>query len=358
MQNTTSKQFFTALDHGIDTPYYVITWNNNGQLTSIWDKTAQREVLAAGFCGNVLQVFEDKPKSRHEAWDIDIYYQEKKEEVVGLSRASITESGPLRAVVNFVWSYKASTISQQMIVYTGSQRIDFVTEVDWHEQRKLLKVAFPVEVRSTEATYDIQYGNVKRPTHWNTSWDYARFEVVGHQWADLSERGYGVSLLNDCKYGYDIKDNVMRLTLIKSALVPDDQADQGHHAFTYSLLPHTGDWLEGGTVAEAWDLNAPMSCKLGAPEAPASLFRLAGAGGTVHIDAVKKAEDDERIVLRFHEFGGQRGTVELSSDYCIRSWQESDLMERPVGGLSMESVIRLSIKPYEIKTLLIDIAKP
>jgi alpha-mannosidase len=367
---------FNAHNNGIDTPYYMIVWNNDGQLTSIWDKTEQREVLAAGFRGNVLQVFEDKPKSRHEAWDIDIYYQEKQEEVTRLTSVTLTEAGPIRAVVHFIWSYKASTISQQMIVYSGTRRIDFATEVDWHEQRKLLKAAFPVEVRSTEATFDIQYGNVKRPTHWNTSWDYARFEVVGHQWADLSERGYGVSLLNDCKYGYDIKDHIMRLTLIKSALIPDDQADQGHHAFTYSLLPHKGDWLEGGTVAEAWDLNMPMSCKpgvssrTGKPDKPdkpdkldkpdaASLFRLSGAAaGTVHIDAIKKAEDDERIVLRFHEFGGQRGSIEVSSDYLIRSWQESDLMERPLGERSAAPVIQLQIKPYEIKTLLIDIVKP
>jgi alpha-mannosidase len=350
------QQPFTAQDSGIETPHYTLAWNERGQLTSIWDKAAQREVLAAGSRGNVLQVFEDKPKSRHEAWDIDIYYQEKQEEIISLSSVSIAESGPLRTVVRFAWTYKASTIVQQMVLYTGSRRIDFVTDIDWHEQRKLLKAAFPVEVRSTEATFDIQYGNVKRPTHWNTSWDYARFEVVGHQWADLSERGYGVSLLNDCKYGYDIKDNVLRLTLIKSALVPDDQADQGHHAFTYSLLPHAGDWIEGETAAEAWDLNAPLSSKPGAVEAPASLFRFSG-GVHLQIDAVKKAEDDERVILRFHEFGGERGIIELSSDYFIRSWQESDLMERPIGELSNTSVIRLAIKPYEIKTLLIDMTK-
>src|SRR5699024_7862502 len=113
------------------------------------------------------------------------------------------------------WEFGSSTITQDMIVYAESRRIDFKTHVDWQERQRLLKVAFPVDVRSTEATYDNQYGNVKRPTHWNTSWDYARFETVGHQWADLSEGGYGVSLLNDSKYGYDIKDHVMRLSLLK-----------------------------------------------------------------------------------------------------------------------------------------------
>ncbi|CAM3987442.1 hypothetical protein L1N85_04840 [Paenibacillus alkaliterrae] len=148
-----------------------------------------------------------------------------------------------------------STIVQRLVVYANNRRIDFRTSVDWHEHRQLLKVAFPVHIRSVEATYDIQFGNVKRPTHWNTSWDYARFETVGHQWADLLERGYGVSLLNDCKYGYDIKDHIMRLTLIKSALIPDDRADQGQHEFTYALHPHGGDWYEGATVQAAWELN-------------------------------------------------------------------------------------------------------
>ncbi|WP_282936987.1 alpha-mannosidase [Paenibacillus sp. RC67] len=344
---------FIAAENSMDTPFYRLEWNENGQLTSIWDKDAQREVLANGAKGNVLQVFEDKPKGRHEAWDIDIFYTQKMEEIRTLQSAEVVENGALRAVVRFVWSYKASTLEQEVIVYTHSRRIDFKTKVDWHEQRKLLKVAFPVEVRSTEATYDIQFGNVKRPTHWNTSWDYARFEVVGHQWADLSERGYGVSLMNDCKYGYDIKDNVMRLTLLKSAMVPDPQADQGHHAFTYSILPHVGDWLNGCTVEEAWDLNAPLQFQAGVIHAPTSLFR--AIGGYVHIDAVKQAEDGGRIVLRFHEYAGQRGTVELSSEYNVRSWQESDLMERPIGEPSYESVLRLQLKPYEIKTFLIDI---
>lgn len=345
---------FERLANGIATPFYKLIWNEYGQLTSIWDKEARREVLAEGARGNVLQLFEDKPKGRHEAWDIDIFYQEKMEEIRGLQSVELAEAGAVRAVVKFVWHYNASVLEQELIVYADSRRIDFRTTADWQERRKLLKAAFPVQVRSTEATYDIQFGNVKRPTHWNTSWDYARFEVVGHQWADLSERGYGVSLLNDCKYGYDIKDNVLRLTLLKSAMVPDPQADQGFHEFTYSLLPHQGDWLQGGTVEEAWDLNSPLHVRAGAAEAPASLFRF--AGGSVHVDAVKKAEDGDRIVLRFHEYAGQRGTVELTSSYPIRSWQESDLMERPVAELSDEQVIRLQVKPYEIKTLLIDLS--
>jgi alpha-mannosidase len=342
---------FVLKDSALTTPHYVIAWNEAGQLTSILDTNAKREVLAKGERGNVLQVFEDKPKD-FEAWDIDLYYQEKMREVTELTSVEMIQNGLLTAVIRFAWSYMDSVITQDMTVYKDSRRIDFVTKIDWHEHQQLLKVAFPVSVRSTEATYDIQFGNVKRPTHWNTSWDFARFETVGHQWADLSERSYGVSLLNDCKYGYDIKDNVMRLSLIKSATYPDPQADQGGHEFTYALLPHTGDWVEGGTVQAAWALNNPLLSASGAVrDSGKALFKLNASN--VRIDAVKKAEDSDAIVVRLHEFTGATSDVQLTSDYRITSWQESDLMEHPISALQEEAAIKFSLKPYEIKTFIL-----
>ena len=212
----------------LTTPHYEIEWNESGQLVRIYDLDHRRNVLAPNAIGNVLQVFEDKPLN-FEAWDIDIFYQEKMREISDLLSVELVEAGPLAAVVEFKWRYaKSGNYAADDGLYR-SRRIDFRTHIDWQEHQQLLKVAFPVDVRSTEATYDIQFGNVKRPTHWNTSWDWARFESVGHQWADLSERGYGVSLLNDCKYGYDIKDNVIRLSLLKSAINPDPDADIGEH---------------------------------------------------------------------------------------------------------------------------------
>ena len=220
-----------------------------------------------------------------------------------LKSVSVEANGPLRAVVVFEWAYMDSVIKQEMIVYANSRRIDFATDVDWQERQQLLKVAFPVSVRSTEATYDIQFGNVKRPTHWNTSWDYARFESVGHQWVDLSERGYGVSLLNDCKYGHDIKDHTIRLSLIKSATYPDPLADKGAHQFTYSLLPHQGDWVAGETVKEAWALNDPLHYSTGRTTVDEhSLFRLTSEH--ILVDSVKKAEDSDALIVRLHEFTG------------------------------------------------------
>lgn len=345
---------FEALEglKGIQTPYYLIEWNRKGQLIRIYDAEAKREVLEEHACGNVLQLFENKPL-RPDSWGIDIYYQEKMVEVDQLESCSITEVGLLRAVIRFDWSHGDSRIQQDMIIYADSRRIDFVTHVDWHQREQLLKVAFPVAVRSTEATYDIQFGNVKRPTHWNTSWDQARFETVGQQWADLSERGYGVSLLNNCKYGYDIKDHVIRLTLLNAPMFPDPEMDRGQHEFTYALLPHLGSWLEGGTVQEAWELNNPAYVIPGTTKHEGwSLFSLSAEH--VMIDAVKRAEDDaQALVVRLHEYAGARGIVELTSDFPIKAWQECDLMERPIKSDFEQAPISFYLKPYEIKTFLI-----
>lgn len=355
MQTSAARELetpFVSSDAGLVTPFYELTWNDNGQLTRLFDRAAEREVLAPGERGNVLQVFEDKPLTC-DAWDIDIFYSDKKREVSALQEAKLVEAGPLRAIVRFAWTYMDSAIEQDMVVYAHSRRIDFVTRVDWQERQRLLKCAFAVDVKATEATYDIQFGNVKRPTHWNTSWDYARFETVGHQWADLSEQGYGVSLLNDCKYGYDIKGNVLRLSLLKSALYPDYAADQGQHEFTYSLYPHSQGWYEGGTVREAWSLNDPLTVRAGSPLRPqASLFRL--SADHVAIDAVKKAEDGAAVIVRCHEFAGARGRVELSSDWKLARWQECDLLERPLEAVQ-EGPLQMFVKPYEIKTYRIEL---
>lgn len=339
------------------TPYYELQWNEQGQLIQIMDLENLRQVLAPEARGNVLQLFEDKPMN-FDSWDIDIFYQEKMEEINHLISVRLLETGTLQTIVEFVWHYDETVITQQLIVYAHSRRIDFKTHVDWKERQKLLKVAFPVQIRSTEATYDIQFGNVKRPTHWNTSWDWARFESVGHQWADLSERNYGVSLLNDCKYGYDIKDNVMRLSLLKSAIYPDPQADYGQHEFTYSLYPHAGDWLDGHTVQEAWLLNQPFQIASGTSRVlstqPSSFSMFTLSASHVMIDAVKKAEDHDLVVLRVHEYGGIRSALQITSDLKITSWQECNLMEQPIGE-QHHSPLSIDIAPYEIRTFLISL---
>lgn len=347
-----NNSVFEYCDGKISTPKYNIEWNEYGQLTSIYDKENKREVLAKGERGNVLQMFEDKPMA-HEAWDIDIFYKEKMREVKDLQSVELIEDGNLKAVIRFKYKYMNTTISQDMILYSNSNRIDFKTNVDWREKKQLLKVAFVVDIRSTMATYDVQFGNVKRPTHWNTSWDRARFESVAQQWVDLSERNYGVSLLNNCKYGHDIKDNVMRLTLLKSATHPDPVQDQGEQNFTYSLLPHSGDFIDGNTVKHAYELNQPLRPIKGMlkSEVKKQLFKFNDAN--ILVDAIKKAEDEDMIIIRFHEYSGSRQNISIDSDYEITGWMETNLMEKPIENLRNENSINVVVNPYEIKTLMI-----
>lgn len=343
---------FSVSGREIETPFYSISLNAYGQMERLYDKTFDREVLPKGTRANVLQMFEDKPID-NDAWDIDIFYQEKMREITDLSTFEVTECGALRMVIHMEWKYMNSTICQDMLLYRDDRRIDFKTYVDYHERQQLLKAAFPVDIRSTYATYDIQYGNVRRPNHWNTSWDQARFETVAHRFADLSERNYGVSLLNDCKYGYDIKDNLMRISLVRSGLQPDHLQDQGEHYFTYSLLPHGGDFVEGKTVQSAYQLNNPAkvvkgACKLGFD----GMFTL--DNDAVEVDAVKRAENQDALIIRFHEYTGSRQKVTLTPGFAYKSWTESDLRERPLGE-ECTGAIELELHPYEVKTIMLSL---
>lgn len=343
---------FTVSDRNIETPFYSIIINGHGQIERLYDKTFRREVLPKGERANVLQMFEDKPLD-NDAWDIDIFYQQKIREITELKSFAVTECGPLQMTVHMEWEYMKSTICQDMVLYSGSRRIDFKTRVDYHEKRQLLKAAFPVDIRSTYGTYDVQYGNVRRPNHWNTSWDQARFETVAHRWADLSERGYGVSILNDCKYGHDIKDNVIRITLIKAAIHPDYLQDQGEHVFTYALLPHGGDFVEGNVVREAFALNQPMDVVAGSSVLPyESFFTLDNE--QVEVDAVKKSEDGKYIVIRFHEFAGARQQVTLKPGFAYKNWMECDLRERPLEEAHKDAIV-MTVNPFEIKTILVTV---
>lgn len=334
----------------IETPFYVMELNEAGQFTRIYDKENDREVIAKDQRANVLQVFEDKP-FEYDAWNIDIFYQEKMREVTDLVSAEVIENGSLKAVLRLKWNYMDSHISQDITLYAKDRRVDFVTYVDWHETQQLLKASFPVDIRTSEARYDIQYGNVTRPNNWNTSWEMAKFESVAHRWADMSERNYGVSLLNDCKYGHDIKENRMRITLIKSAINPDYKQDQGEHFFTYSLLPHSGDFVEGETVKEAFALNQPVKVLSGEWELADTSF-VSFDNDQVELDAVKRSEDGNHLVIRFHEYAGSRQKVKVYPGFSYTSYCECDLMERPVEESRLAGEIKLELTPYEIKTLL------
>jgi alpha-mannosidase len=271
----------------------------------------------------------------------------------------VIEQGPVRAVVRVVRRTEHSRFQQDITLYALNPRIDVRCRVDWHEKRTLLKVAFPVDVLSPRAAYDIQFATVERPTHENTAADRARFEVTGHHWADLSEPGYGVSLLNDCKYGYDTRGNTLRLSLLRAPVEPDPHADEGEHEFTYSLLPHEFTWDEL-TVEEGLKLNAPLRAFAGTPQnhrpqaAPLPDYGglLSTSMANVFIDSIKKAEDSDALIVRLHEALGERGPVEVTFGWPPREVWECDLMEENDVPLEVnDGEVPLYMKPFEIRTL-------
>jgi alpha-mannosidase len=344
----------------IENRFFKIVLDDNAEIISLLDKRNGREVIdSTSYCrGNALLSFEDRPMEWN-AWDIDIYYQDKMTQVQSVASVQVVETGPIRASLEIVRKFgQGSTLRQRISIYRNLDRIDFDTEVDWQERQTLLKVAFPVNVRSSFATYDIQFGNVTRSTHWNTSWDWARFETCAHKWADLSEGDYGVSMLSDCKYGWDIRDNVMRLTLLRGPISPDPEADLGRHRFCYSLYPHAGDWRVGGTVRRAYEFNAPVRAKLGSVGAglPKTASLLSVDRLNLIVETIKMAEDDDALIVRLFECYGQRGEGQIDFGSAPKSVTEVNLLEKASDETSGRSitvdggVCRFDYKPYEIIT--------
>lgn len=339
-------------EHSIQTPHYIIELDDAGMLTRLYDRQARREVLKDGQPGNVLRMYEDKP-IYYDCWDIDIYYSEKSWVVDDVQSIRWVEKGPVRATLEVVRRVSNSLIRQRMHLYADSRRIDFDTWVDWQEHQHLLKVHFPVDVHTDEATFDIQFGNLKRKVHQNTSWDEARFESCGQKWMDASEGHYGVSLLNDCKYGYSMKDGSMALTLIKSGIEPNPTADQEEHVFTYALFSHQGDWRQGGTVREGYRLNQPALAVMGGKMG--NRFSLAHVDQpNVVLETIKQAEDGDGIIVRLYESDNARTACVLHWQDAISSVEECNCLEEKYGDVAFEnSQIAFDIKPYQIKTFRI-----
>jgi alpha-mannosidase len=227
--------------------------------------------------------------------------------------------------------------------------------VEWHEKHILLKVAFPVSAHSDKATYEIPYGSVERPTTRNTPAEQAQFEVPAYRWADISDASHGLSLLNDCKYGYDAKGNVLRLSLLRSPEWPDPHADEGHHEFTYSLYPHGGGWKDALTIRRGYELNYKLiALPVGKHEGklPAEHSFVQTKSDNVIVTAVKKAEDENALIVRFFEWAGKQGNVAVQLPAGAMSASETDLMERSTGTLSVSNgEVSVPTKPYEIKTI-------
>ena len=355
-QITNNTQQLPSGDLVLENGLIRIEFNEEGDITRIFDKQAQREVLAPDSIGNQFQAFEDRPKY-FDAWDIDIFYDDKMYLAEPAESIQVIEYGPLRQTIEIKRRILNGLYTQRISLDYNSPRLDFDTHIEWKERHIMLKVAFPVDVLAPQATYEIQWGNVQRPTHRNTSWDWARFETCAHKWVDLSEGDYGVSLLNDCKYGHDIRDHIMRITLLRSPTAPDPMADYGEHQFKYSLYPHAGLWDED-TQKEAYLLNDPIIIyQRTMDNRPStmvnSLLPMVSINKpNVIVETIKRAEDGDGIILRLYEGQRKRGPVRVKLGFAVESAWETNLLEENESELSVENdSIRLNLKPYQIMTV-------
>ncbi len=343
---------FTLVDnYTLETPFYSVHLDEHCEIDRIYDKENDREIVQPGKTLNHICMYEDKP-IYYDNWDIDIFYTEKSWNVDSVESMEWTEMGSVRAVLTITRKASRSTLTQKVIFYASQRRIEFQTHVDWKEHQTLLKVHFPVAVHTDEATFDVQFGNLTRKTHSNTSWDVARFENCGQKWMDLSEGHYGVSLLNDCKYGHSVKDSNMALTLIKSGIEPNPTTDQEEHDFTYALYPHRETWRAAGTVAESYRLNQPLRVETGASTDREEMSFAAVNASNVVIETIKQAEDGQGIVIRMYESENAltRATVTVNTDFAkayVCNLLEEQESQAEVAGRK----ISVTLKPYEVVTL-------
>ncbi|MES1227442.1 MAG: glycoside hydrolase family 38 C-terminal domain-containing protein, partial [Armatimonadota bacterium] len=343
----------------IENEEFIVRFDSHGNITSITTQDEEPlEFIQPGELANVLHVLDDKPLF-WDAWDTDIYSQETAQAIVRSESFRVVEKGPVRAAVEVVKKFGASTVRQRISV-GPTPGIRFDTYVDWHETNKMLKMAFPLNVHSDYASFDIQFGHVRRPTHRNTTWDLARFEVCAQKWADLSEGGHGAALINQGKYGYDVLGNVLRLSLLKSPKAPDPVCDMGEHRFTYVLYPHFDQVAAGRVVAASYAVNAkpwvvPIKADGGESIQLPPFVRVNSRN--LVVESVKKAEDSDRVIVRLYECHQTRGKahVELATG-VKKAWlcnleevTQGDPLEVTANGVTVE------YKPFEIITLMLEV---
>lgn len=274
---------------------------SNGVITSLYDIRVDRELIPKGEKAAQLVIYDDKPLY-WQAWDVEVYHLKSRKELAA-STVTISEDSIHRVSLEVVTkisdkSWVTTTISLPAVIGNVPTAIEIETEMVWHETMKFLKVEFPVDIVNTEASYETQFGIIRRPTHYNTTWDMAKFEVCVHKWADLSEATYGVSILNDSKYGFAVAGNVMRLSLLRAPKAPDGHADMGKHKTRYAIFPHAGP-LNEATIRKAFEFNNPLKIvghTAGSTDNSALLntFRIHGAPNLV-LDTIKRGEDDEDV---------------------------------------------------------------
>lgn len=339
----------------IENEYLKVVFDANGILTSVYDKENGRETLSGR--GNEISVFIDK--CIHEtAWNLELNYVKKQWILEKADKIEILESNSVRAVVRITRSFNKSTVTQDMILYAGSRKIDFDTTVDWQERDKVMKAAFDVDILNTQATFEAAHGAIDRPTHRNNPFDAAKYEQCAHKWADLSEGDYGVSILNDCKYGYDILGSKMRITMMRAPTCPDRYGDLGVNTFVYSYYPHKGSWQTGETVNNAFELNFPLmgfTAEKHGGTLPEEKSFVSVSRDDFIIDAVKQAQDGKGIIIRAYEACRFRGERTITLDMPFTKVTECNLMEEDENEITVNgNSFTVNVKPFEVRTFRIE----
>lgn len=324
-----------------------VRFGEEGEILSIFDKANNREVLESGAVANRFPVYDD---TDGDGWDIRIYYNEQVPKQFAFESAGWELDGP-QAVRTQEFRFGGSVLRQRVILCSGSPLLTFETEVDWQESDKMLRTAFPVEVRTDAVTCDIQFGNLKRPTHRNTTWDMTRFEICAHKWIDLSRADYGVAMLSDCKYGFSALGNVMEIALLRSSGYPDPNADRGQHQFSYALYPHAGDEMAARVEQRALAFNIPPVVAEGTTKVNPSPL-LSVEKHNIEVAAVKPAEDGDGFILRLFETDGVDTACGVTLPRNATAAKLCDLMEQELEALAVkDGRVIIPFHPYEIHTI-------
>jgi alpha-mannosidase len=346
-----------AADGVLENDLLSVRFDEDGSIVSVVDKRLGREALNPGEKANVFTVYHDDG----DAWDFPRDYREHKAKTMELRRATFTIDGP-KAIVRQEYAYGESRLTQNIVLTAGSPLLVFETEADWKESGKMLRVSFPTGIRTDHANCEIQFGYLKRPTTRNTMLEYARDEICAHHYIDLSQPDYGVALLNDGKYGHSALGNVLDLNLLRSPSYPDPEADRAVHQFTYALYPHEGDFIRAGVYRQGYELNVPLTL-VEAPETPAAAARepvqlVLVDHPNVMVEAVKKAEDSDHLIVRLYETAGAAARAGVRIGLPCAAIAETDLMEKPISVLRENgSEVELSFAPFEVKTIRADIRR-
>ncbi len=334
-----------------------VVLSESGDVIELVDRESGQQILESP--GNTLVLHDDRP-SLWDAWDVEPSILETGQACLPATKCQIKSHGPLRVEIVFQHSIgHNSTMTQTIRLDAESRKLEFHCEADWQEQHKLLKVRFPTTVRSDLATFEMPFGFAERPTHSNTAADAAQFEVPGHRWADLSEPGYGLALLTDCKYGFSVDRGVLSLSLLRAPTYPDEHCDIGKHQFSYAIVPHLGDWRKGEVVSEAIIFNQPLLWAL-RPSTDAGRSFFTVDGGLV-LDTIKPAEEGDGVVLRLYDPYGQRGKAVVKSKLSFSDVCKSNILEDDLGQIDLFSengveneqwnCVAIDYRPSEIVSL-------